>query len=291
MIRDLVLNSPPAPLTTVMAVIVVSVFIIIWGAKILPTKIVNHGANLFTPKETTREKTLGVVHFFPEAIIIFTLIQIWFHIAAVYTLLFINIGTILATTIILTYTKTKNIFKNIHKTTWFLLTISIIIPIIVIYDYAPISWNTTFVLILSYAAYVFIAKTSLNEPSHPVYYNPEPIPTKKHSIHHIIIMFLLLSVSITLVVIGTELFIVYTQLAIIYHNVDKVFYAITLATILTLTKTKMFHRSVISNKKYPELYIHEITYNTAATNMTNTLFVYTLSFTYTIIILTLGIMF
>lgn len=285
MVADFILNLMPQDYTLTFLFFVASAAFIIFAVRTIPYRVVKKVSAGINVNQFSVEKALGVISIFPEAVIIFVLVNSWFHITALYTVIGLNIATILVGLIMLMVVGKQNFFPHIYKPQVFIILIALIVPFMLLYEYGHIDPRTAFVLILSYITYVLFTRIAMNEPAHPVEYSVEIKPLKRSARKTLIPLTLMTASSIALLFLGTEMFIITSKILIVYYEVPKIYLSIILGALLVLPKIKSFNRLIKAHKGVTELYTHEVFYNIASGTALNSILIYTISFTFALITL------
>jgi Ca2+/Na+ antiporter len=284
MIAEYIIQFLPENILLFSTLLVVSIAVIIFASRTIPyyiMKTISAGINI---KQFAIEKTLGAISTFPEAIIIFTLVQIWLHLTSLYTIISLNIAIIFVGLVTLMFLGKQKFIKHIYKPKLFLIFIALVAPFILLIDYNHVSYQTAFVLIIGYISYMFFSRLAMNEPAHPVEYSVIIKPLKTTARKTLIPLTLLLIAAIILGYVAVEMFILSSKVLIIFYEIPKLIIGLIIGVMLAVPKVKSFHRIITSKKDSPELYTHEVFYNMASGTMANSLLFYTVAFTATLVL-------
>lgn len=285
MLDDFIISLLPQNSVAAFLIFITSLVMVIISVRTLPFIIVKKISPKFKGNQFSVEKTLGVVSLFPEAVIIFVLVNTWFHFAALYTIVGLNIATVLSGLILLIIVGRKNFIPHIYKPTLFLITIGLTIPFILLHEYKHVDTRTAFILILCYLTYVIFARIAMNEPAHPIEYSTKMENNNKTTIVTFGQTLLLSGTSLMLLFIGTEIFILTSKILIVHYEIPKIYLAITMGVLLVTPKIVSFYRIIKEQKSMVELYTHEIFYNITSVTLLNSVIIYTISLTFALITL------
>jgi hypothetical protein len=285
MLDDFIISLVPQNSFLAFIFFIASVLLIILAVRTIPYHVVRKVSPKLGVTQIGMERALGVVSLFPEAVIIFVLVNAWFHFAALYTIIGLNIASVLSALILLIFVGRKNFIPHIYKPKLFLITIGLAIPFILLYEYEHIDPRTSFILILSYFTYILFSKVAMNEPAHPVEYSTKMKLTTQPTGVTITQTLFFTALSLTLLFIGTEIFIIASKILIAHYDIPKIYLAVIMGALLVAPKIVSFYRMIKEQKNMVELYTHEIFYNITSITVLNSVMIYTISFTFALITL------